>query len=242
MNRVVQKRQRLLALSLPVSAALLVIGGALTPEGLDQIITSKETALNVLPIAAAHTDRLYLSNLLVLLGLGALAVSFAAIAMLVGARGAGLATAAALVGGFGAFCGAIANVLVGFNLAASVSARLSPDMAAQYLVATFTSWAGVAILVAYLGSLLIGTLLMAAALWRSQRVPRWLPVLFVISLALGAASPPGPLAIPLQLPFAATMVILGVRAWRSAALPAGNEALASEPARLPDDGAARPAP
>src|SRR4051794_32622077 len=147
MNSTARSRQRVLAIFLPVSAALLVVGTALTPEGLDQIITTKSTALTVLPIAAAHTNQLYFSNVLLLFGLGGLAVSFAAIATLVRERGATLATAAALVGGFGAFCGAIGNVLPGFNLASTVTAQLSPEVAAQYLVATFTSPVGEAILV-----------------------------------------------------------------------------------------------
>ena len=51
MNSVTRNRQRVLAMFLPVSAGLLVIGSALTPEGLDQIIMTKTTVLAVLPIA-----------------------------------------------------------------------------------------------------------------------------------------------------------------------------------------------
>jgi hypothetical protein len=238
---VARSRQRVLALFLPLSAALLVIGSVLTPNGLDQIITTKDTAFKVLPIAAAHTNRLYFSNLLLLFGLGALAVSFAAIATLVAGRGAALATAAALVGGFGAFCGAIGNVLPGFNLAATVTAQLSPEVAAQYLVATFTSWVGEAILVGYLGSLLVGTILMAIALWRSRSVPRWLPFLFALGLAVAAVSPVGIVALPLQLPFALAMVMLGVRVWQ-AALPASGGVAPTNLARLPGDSAVGLAP
>jgi hypothetical protein len=111
MDSVARNRQRVLAIFLPVSAGLLVIGTALTPQGLDQLITTKATALTVLPIAAAHTNQLYISNLLLLFGLGTLGVSFAAIATLVRDRWAAFATTAALIGGFGAFCGAIGNVL-----------------------------------------------------------------------------------------------------------------------------------
>ena len=125
MDSVAQNRQRVLAIFLPISAAFLVIGQALTPQGLDQPIMTETTALNVLPIAAAHTNQLYFSNVLILFGLGALGVSFAAIATLVRDRGATLATTAALIGGFGAFCGTIGNVLVGFNLAVTTTAHLS---------------------------------------------------------------------------------------------------------------------
>ena len=70
-----------------------------------------------------HTTQLYLSGSLTLLALGALAVSYAAIAALVRDRGSALATVAALIGGVGAFCGAIVNVLVGYNLAAEQLSR-----------------------------------------------------------------------------------------------------------------------
>jgi hypothetical protein len=222
MDSVARSRQQVLAIFLPVSTALLVIATVLTPNGLDQPIMTNATALSVLPIATAHTNLLYISNLLVLFGLGALGVSFAAISTLVRDRGAALHTTAAVIGGFGAFCGAIGNVLVGFNLAATVTANLSQEVAARYLVATFTSWVGEAVLVGYLGSLLVGTILMAIALWRSQSVPRWLPLLFAIGLVVAAVAPPGIVAIPLQLPFAAAMVILAFRIWQMAALPSST--------------------
>ena len=82
-NSSVVARVRLLSLSLPAAAILLVIGQALTPAGLDHPITTLSTAIRELPIAAAHGERLYVANLLVIFGLGALGVSFAAIATLV---------------------------------------------------------------------------------------------------------------------------------------------------------------
>jgi len=78
---------RHLAAVLPVTVALLVVGQTLTPHGLDKPITTTATALRELPIAAAHAGRVSLANLLVVFGLGALAVSFCVIAWLV--RGAG---------------------------------------------------------------------------------------------------------------------------------------------------------
>lgn len=232
MNSVAPSRQRILAVFLPVSAVLLVIGTALTPKGLDQIVMSRSTAMTVLPIAAAHIDQLYISNVLLLFGLGALAVSFGAISTLVQERGSRLATSAALIGGFGAFCGAVGNVLPGFNLAVVVSAHLSREAASRFLVVSFTSWPGEAILAGYLGSLLVGTVLMAIALWRSGNVPRWLPILFAAGLAVAAVTPTGFVSIPLQLPFAAAMALLGVRIWQSAILPAGGR-LASIEAPTP---------
>ena len=90
------------------------------------MISTTATALKVLPIAARHPAKLYLAGSLALLGLGGLAVSYAAIAALVRNRGSALATVAALIGGLGAFCGAITNVLVYPNLAAAATAHLTP--------------------------------------------------------------------------------------------------------------------
>jgi hypothetical protein len=88
------------------------------------VISTTATALKVLPIAARHPAQLYLPGSLALLGLGGLAVSYAAIAALVRNRGSALATVAALIGGLGASCGAITNVLVYPNLAAAATAHL----------------------------------------------------------------------------------------------------------------------
>lgn len=132
-------RRRVLALFLPVAAALYISAEALNPHGTDQPIASRATALNELPIAVHHPTQLYVSGSLTLLALGALAVSYAAIATLVRNRGSAIATVAALIGGIGAFCGALINVLVGYNLAAAATAHMSPDAAAQFLVTTFNS-------------------------------------------------------------------------------------------------------
>ena len=103
------------------------------------MIQATATAFKVLPIAASHPAQLYLAGSLALLALGALAVSYAAIAALVRDRGSVMATVAALLGGIGAFCGAIVNVLVYPSLAAAATAHLTQDAAARYLVTTFNS-------------------------------------------------------------------------------------------------------
>ena len=125
MDNAARMRQRVLALFLPLAAVLYVSAEALNPKGTDQVISTTADALKVLAIAARHPAQLYVSGSLSLLALGALAVSFAAIATLVRGRGSALATVAALFGGVGAFCGALVNVLVGVNLAAAATAHMS---------------------------------------------------------------------------------------------------------------------
>ena len=134
----VRTRRRILALALPVTAVLLLFGGALTPKGLDRPVTSLAGALRELHIAAAHPGQVYFSNMLVIFGLGTLGISFFAIAVLASDRDRVLATTAGVIGWFGAFCGAVANVLIGFDLAAAVAAHV-PSAAAQILVSANTA-------------------------------------------------------------------------------------------------------
>jgi hypothetical protein len=202
-----------------VAAVLLTLGGALTPTGLDKPLRTLDAALKELPIAAAHSGRLYVANGLVLCGLGALGLSFVVIATIVPDRGAGLAAAAARVGLIGTFCGVIVNVLVGFDLAAAATARTSPTAAARVLVSATTSTAGNVLIVCYLGGILTAFVAMGAALWRSGRRPRWLPILFVVGSVAAAAAPPGPVGVVMSAPFVVAMVLLSLRVRADALQP-----------------------
>jgi hypothetical protein len=102
MDNAARARQRLLAVFLPITAVLYISAEALDPKGTDQVINTTAVAFKVLPIAARHSAQLYVSGSLSILALGALAVSYAAMAMLVRGRGWVLATIAALLGGLGA--------------------------------------------------------------------------------------------------------------------------------------------
>ena len=223
MDNAARTRQRVLAIFLPVTAVLYIGGEALSPKGTDQVITTTVTALKVLPIAVRHPAQLYVAAWLVLLGLGGLAVSYAAIAALARNRGSALATVAALIGGLGAFCGAITNVLVYPNLAAAATAHLTPGAAARYLVTSFNSEFGHVFTDLYFVSEYAAPVLMGYALWRSRSVPRWLAALFVIGLGVAEfQSSGGPIVVLYMLPFATAMILLAARIWRAAALPASQ--------------------
>ena len=160
MDHTARIRLRVLALFLPVAAVLYIGCEALTPRGTDQVITTRATARRLLAIAGRHPGQLYLAGALGLLGLGAVAVSYPAIAALVRGRGSALATVAALVGGLGAFCGALYNVLVFPTLAAAATAHLSRPAAAQFLVTTFSSGFGHGFEYAYFTGQFVAPLLM----------------------------------------------------------------------------------
>jgi len=216
-------RQRILAIFLPVTAVLYMSCEALDPKGTDQVVTTVAAGLKLLAIAAKHPTQLYVAGTLSLLALGALAVSYAAIAMLVTGRGWVVATVAALLGGIGAFCGAIVNVLVGVNLAAAATAHISPDAAARFLMTSFNSGAGQLFTYLYFVSEYAAPVVMGFALWRSRSVPRWLAVLFTVGLeAAEAQSSKGPVVILFMVPWAIAMVLLAARIWQSAAQPAAR--------------------
>jgi hypothetical protein len=240
MDNTARMRRRVLALFLPLAAALYISAEALNPRGTDIPVLTMADALKVLPIAAAHSARLYLSGSITLLALGALAVSYAAIATLVRGRGSVLATVAALLGGLGAFCGALVNVLVGVNLAAAATARLSQAAAGRFLVTSFSSGFEHLFFDVYLLGIVVAPVLMGFALWRSRSVPRWLAVLFAVGLEVAQQVPSaGPVRVAaFMLPFAVALVLLAARVWRAAGhgertevmpIPAGAELASSRP-------------
>jgi len=218
MDDTARMRQRVLALFLPLAAVLYLSAEALNPKGTDIPILTSADAAKVLPIAASHSAQLALSGSISLLALGALAVSYAAIATLVRGRGAVVATIAALLGGLGAFCGALVNVLVGVNLATAATAHLTQAAAGRFLVASFNSGFEHLFSYVYFLGIVVAPVLMGFALWRSRRVPRWLAVLFVVGLEVAQQVPSaGPVLVVLfMLPFAVAMLLLAGLAWRAA--------------------------
>ena len=218
MNNALRTRQRMFAVALPLTAAIYMSAEGLDPKGTDQIVTTTAIALKVLPIAAKHTTQLYVSGSLSELALGAVAISYGAIAMLVRKRGSTAAMVAVLLGGIGAFCGAVVNVLVGINLAAAASSHVTRDAAARFLVTNFNSGPGKVFTDAYAFGEFVAPIIMGVALWRSRRVPPWLAVLFAAGFELAEQTPSGGIArVAVQMaPLAVAMVLLAIRIWRAA--------------------------
>jgi hypothetical protein len=243
-GKAARMRQRVLAVFLPITAALYVGAEALDPRGTDQVVTNTATAFKLLPIAAAHSSQLYLSGSLSVLALGGLAVSYAAIALLVTGRGWVIATVAALLGAVGAFAGALLNVQVGVNLAAAASAHMTQPAAARFLVTSFGSGPAHVAQYVYFASEYTAPVVMGFALWRSRAVPRWLAVLFTVGLEVAEAMGSyGPIVVLFMLPFAAAMILLAARIWRAAAGPAPTTRTTRTPAATPSpDTAAAPLP
>jgi hypothetical protein len=171
----------------------------------------------VLPIAAKHSTQLYTSGSLSELALGAVAVSYAVIAMLVRHRCSTAATIAAAIGGIGAFCGTIVNVFGGINLAAAATAHVTREAAARLLITNFNSGPGRVFTDIYASSEFLAPIIMGVALWRSGRVPRWLAVLFAAGFELAEQTDSVGIArvVVLMALFAIAMVLLAVCIWRA---------------------------
>ncbi len=232
MDKASQSRRRILALFLPVAAVLYIAAEAVSPKGTDKVAADTATALNLLAIAAKHPAQVYAAGTFAVLGLGALAVSYAAIATLARDRGSAAATVAALTGGIGAFCGAIVNVVVFADLAAAATAHLAPAAAAAFLVRISSSGFAYGFMAVYFIGIFAGPALMGFALWRSRAVPRWLAILFFVGLELAQQQiSSGAIVIVYMLPFAAAMVLLSARIWQAASRPASQPQ--PEPAGVP---------
>jgi hypothetical protein len=211
-------RNRWRAIFPPLSIGLLMVGGALMAKGLDRPVTDTDSALKQLQIAAVHPGQVDVANLLTILGLGALGVSFVVIGSLSEGRpGQAIAVAAGVIGGFACFCGAVVNVLVGINLAGAATAHTTREAAAQVLVSTDTAFASVALLIVYLSGLLVASILTGIALWRGRAAARWVAIAFPVGMLIGGAAPPGMLNVLLGLPIAVVMVELADRIWRGVA-------------------------
>ena len=222
---------------------MYVSAEALNPKGTDRILSTTADALKVLPIAATHPGQLYVSGSLSLLALGALAVSYAAIATLVRGRGSVVATVAVLSGGLGAFCGALVNVLVGVNVAAAATAHVSQAAAARFLVTSFNSGFEHVFSGLYFVGIFAAPVLMGIALWRSRSVPRWLAVLFVIGLEVAQqVSSAGPvLVVATHAPVCGCHAAAGgpdVAGCRQAADTGSEPAQVSMPGRFAEGAAA----
>jgi hypothetical protein len=216
MDKPILYRKRILALFLPITAIFYIAAEAVSPKGSDQLISTKSDALRLLAVAAKHPSQVYLAGTFAIIALGGLIISYMAIATLVRDRGAKLATVAAFIGGAGAFCGAITNVMVFPNLASAATAHMTRAAASQFLVTSFNSHFTETFIYAYFLGQYIAPFLMGLALWRSRSVPRWLAVLFFVGLqAAELQSSSGPIVIIFMLPFAAAMILLSARIWKT---------------------------
>ncbi len=190
----------LLAVSAAIAAAA-ILGRPLAAVDFDNLDVFK-----------GERNEVWVFSLVSGLAIGASYVSAGiATCLLVVGRGARLATAGAVLTGIGGLCFTSGFFALGAaSWFASADGPGGPEQF-QYLqdnaMRAFGPQAG--------GFLLsgIGFLLLAAALWRSREVPRWLPVAIPVALVLMIGSGTGRAYDVLHATFMATLVCLGWFLW-----------------------------
>lgn len=208
-------RQRLLGVMVICGTAVLMVGDALTPSGADDHVTTAAVGLKALAAADRHPTQLYVSSVLLIVGLACLGWTFPAVASLIRARGALPATWAAALGAFGGMSAAVVNALIGLDTYAAHHARISRGAGAEFLVsAQHTSAVAAVFSIGYFGGLILGGVLLGVAVWRSRLAPRWVGPTFAIGLLIAAAAPGGPVGAALSLPWAAAMIALAAKLLR----------------------------
>jgi hypothetical protein len=230
----IELRRRLLAFSLPVAAILLVVGEAVMPKGLDSQSSSLASTTKQVMIAARHVARFDAASLLIIFGLAAAAVSFAAIAVLVTGRGARFATAAVVLGAVALTCGVVANSTDNLALAEAAAVHPAATVAGRMWVHIDSSPLASTLGVLYFFGWMVAIVLAAIALWRSRAVPRWLAVVFAVANVVSNFSSPGVIpGVPESLPFVAVMGYLALLVWRNATLDHQTAAFSAAPAATP---------
>ena len=187
------------------------------PKGLDSQSSSLASTTKQVTIAARHVDRFDAASVLIVFGLAAAAVSFAAIAVLVRGRGATFATTAVVLGAIALTCGVVANSTDNLALAEAAAVHPAAAVAGRMWVHIDASAFANTLGAVYFFGWMVAIVLAAIALWRSRVVPRWLAVVFAVAYIVSNFSSPGVIpGVPESLPFLLVMGYLGLLVWRTA--------------------------
>ncbi len=195
-----------LAVSGIAGAVLFLAGQALLPN-LPMTITE------AFPLMVEHRDRLMAARLLTAAGAFLLvpaAIGFARLAPK-GARGSRLLRFGAGVFGVATFANALSQAVAGYSTF-TVTAPGFDTAAGQAVVDRIGSGL-VALPLGFwsIPAFAIGCLMMAAALFRSGRVPTWLPVLLAVGTVLaGVFAGRGPVVALTQAPATVALVAMAV--------------------------------
>ncbi|MDX6199108.1 MAG: hypothetical protein QOJ79_2259 [Actinomycetota bacterium] len=218
MEHSIRTRRRLIAVLPATAAALLAIGNATLPKHTFVFTGTTEHALGALAATGAAPGRVRLAGLVLIVGYTCLAAAFCALASLVTRRGGSAATAGAVFGVVGSAGAVMVTCWIALSVYAANAADIASEAKAGYLVSLVkTSGLGNAAGLPFLGGLFLGGVLMGFGLFRSGAVPRWLAVLFPITLIPATlAAPQDVLGGLLALPLVAVMTRLSWELLRAA--------------------------
>lgn len=201
-------RPSTLALSGVAGAVLFLVGQALLPN-LPMTITE------AFPLMVEHRDRLMAARLFTAAGAFLLVPAAIGFARLVpkGARGSQLMRLGAGFFGVATFANALSQTVAGYSTF-TVTAPGFDTAAGQTVVDRIGSGL-VALPLGFwsIPAFAIGCLMMAVALFRSGRVPTWLPVLLAVGTVLaGVFAGRGPVVALTQAPATIALIAMAVRA------------------------------
>lgn len=194
-----------LTLAAVLGPLLFLAGQALLPALPDRLA-------GALPLMFEHRDQLMAARLLT--AAGAFLLAFAAVryvALVPEGRGARIMRVGAVAFGVASFCNALSQAVSGYATWTVTAPGFDRD-AAGYVVEHIESGL-VAIPLGFwsIPVFALGSLLMAAGMWRSHAVPAWLPTLLAIGTVLaGAFAGRGPVVALTQAPFTAALVAMAV--------------------------------
>lgn len=197
----------MLALSGIAGAVLFLVGQALLPN-------LPMTLTEAFPLMVEHRDRLMAARLFTAAGAFLLAPAAIGFARLVpkGARGSQLMRLGAGFFGVATFANALSQTVAGYSTFTVTAPGFDTD-AGQTVVDRIGS--GLVALPLGFWSIpvfALGCLMMAVALFRSGRVPTWLPVLLAVGTVLaGVFAGRGPVVALTQAPATVALIAMALR-------------------------------
>ena len=210
MEATVHLRRTLLAGAAVAAPVVLAAANALFPKDTFQYAGSAEKATAALAATAASPGRVFAASLVSLVGIVLLAATFCAAASLVRRRGGATATAGTVFGVIGCVGGLLVVAWLGLSVYAASKADIAQDAKVGYLVSLLKDTKlGNIVGMPFFGGLLLGSVLMGIALFRSGQVSRWLAAAFPVAVIMAELfAPQGPPALLTGLPLLVVGVLL----------------------------------
>jgi hypothetical protein len=211
MESTIRSRRKLLAGVTLAAPIMLAIGNSLFPKDSFQFAGTSDKAVKTLAATSAAPHRVLAASLFLLVGMAMLGAAFCAVASLVRQRGGATATAGATVGVIGALGGVLVTAWLGLSVYAASQADIPQDAKVGYLLSLLKgSHLGNIVGVPFLSGLVLGSVLLAAGLFRSGAVSRWLAAIFPVAVIFATVFAPQGIAGALMgLPL---IVVLGLLA------------------------------
>jgi hypothetical protein len=220
MDPTIRTRRKLLAGVTLAAPIMLAIGNSLFPKDTFQFAGTSDKALKTLAATSAAPHRVLAASLFLLVGMAMLGAAFCAVASLVRQRGGASATAGAAVGVIGSLGGVLVTAWLGLSVYAASQADIPQDAKVGYLLSLLKgSHLGNIVGVPFLSGLVLGSVLLAAGLFRSGAVSRWLGAIFPVAVIFATVfAPQGVAGALMGLPLIAVLGLLARRVSQEASI------------------------